>query len=47
MMHWDSSIFPYIATAIVKGKWNIGEYEKELKPILDEWNIDVNVRGVC
>jgi hypothetical protein len=47
MMHWDSSIFPYIATAIVKGKWNMGEYEKELKPILDEWNIDVSVRGVC
>lgn len=28
--HYDSSIWPYIATAIVKGKWNFIEYSKEL-----------------
>lgn len=28
--HWDSIIFPYIATAIVKGKWNFLEYKEEL-----------------
>lgn len=30
--HWDSAIYPYIATAIVKGKWN-NEYAKELNII--------------
>jgi hypothetical protein len=28
--HYDSSIFPYICTAVVKGKWNYKEYKKEL-----------------
>lgn len=44
-MHWDSSVFPYIATAIVRGKWNFLEYEKELSYILQEYNIDRDVRG--
>lgn len=44
--HYDSSIFPYIATAINKGKWNFTEYSNELIPILQECNIDKNVRGV-
>lgn len=43
--HHDSNIFPYIATAIVKGKWNLKEYEKELGDILKEQNIDVTIRG--
>lgn len=28
--HWDSFVFPYIATAIVKGRWNFMEYKDEL-----------------
>jgi hypothetical protein len=46
MMHYDSSVFPYIATALVCGKWNVGEYPTELNPILKKYNIDVNLRGV-
>lgn len=30
--HWDSSIYPYVATAVVKGQWN-GEYTNELQSI--------------
>jgi len=44
--HHDSKVFPYIATALVKGKWNLSEYEKELKPLLEEYKIDVQKRGV-
>lgn len=44
--HWDSSVFPYIATAIGKGKWNFGEYKKELTVILEEYNIDYAIRGI-
>ena len=32
--HYDSSVYPYIATAIVKGKWNVTEYKNELTNII-------------
>ena len=28
--HYDSSVYPYICTAVIKGKWNFKEYKKEL-----------------
>lgn len=43
--HYDSNVYPYIATALVRGQWNINEYPKELTPILLENNIDINKRG--
>jgi hypothetical protein len=45
MFHWDSIIFPYVATAIVKGKWNYLEYQKELSEILKEYDVNENKRG--
>ena len=38
--HWDSKYFPYIATAIVKGKWNYKEYKDELIKIFTSNNIN-------
>ena len=35
--HYDSSIYPYIATAVVKGEWNLAEYKKELKVLFQEY----------
>ena len=26
--HYDSSVYPYICTAVIKGKWNEGDYAK-------------------
>lgn len=43
--HFDSTVYPYVATALVRGKWNLLEYEKELGPILSEYNIDYTKRG--
>jgi len=43
--HYDSTIFPFVASALVRGKWNVSEYSKELIPLLDKYNIDINVRG--
>ena len=43
--HFNSTVFPYIATAIVKGKWNFLEYRSELDLLLSEYNIDKNKRG--
>ncbi len=31
--HYDSSVFPYICTAVIKGEWNFKEYKKELYEI--------------
>lgn len=36
LIHYDSSIYPYIATAVCKGEWNIQEYSKELNQIFYE-----------
>ena len=44
--HFNSSIYPYIATAIVKGKWNDSEYSDMLNVIYDEYNINKEIRGV-
>lgn len=44
--HFDNDVYPYIATAIVKGKWNLREYREELGSLLAEHGIDSSVRGV-
>ena len=43
--HHDSEIFPCIATAVVKGLWNISEYPAEMSEVIKEFNIDVKIRG--
>lgn len=45
--HNDSFVFPYISTAINKGKWNLSEYEKELGSLFNEYNINPFERGIC
>lgn len=44
--HWDSRSYPFVATAIVKGKWNVSEYKYELVPLLEKYGIDPSIRGV-
>ena len=44
--HHDSSIYPYVATAVVQGKWNMREYSNELTRILSENQIDPYDRGI-
>ena len=43
--HYDDKCLPYIATALVAGKWNIGEYEEELDALAEEYDIDLSERG--
>jgi len=43
--HWDSKVYPYVSTAIVRGKWNYIEYGSELAALHDEYKIDKNIRG--
>jgi hypothetical protein len=44
--HYDSNVYPYIATALVRGKWNINEYPNELGNILKNYDIEINKRGI-
>jgi len=44
--HWDSNVYPCIATAIVRGKWNMREYSEYLQPLAKKYNIDLNKRGI-
>jgi hypothetical protein len=44
--HHNSLIYPYIATALVKGKWNVSEYPKELEELFYDHKINKNIRGV-
>lgn len=44
--HYDTKLYPYIATAVIKGKWNFREYKNELEPILVKHNIEINKRGI-
>ena len=37
--HYDSNIFPFIATAIVQGKWNNLQYPSELESLFEHYNI--------
>lgn len=45
MFHWDSTAYPYIATAVHKGKWVTSEYPNELDCIFSNYNIDYSIRG--
>lgn len=38
--HYDSNIYPYIATAVVKGSWNMQEYSNELTSLFYEYKIN-------
>ena len=46
MYHCDSIIFPYIATAINKGRWNMSEYTSELDKLFSEYGINPFERGI-
>lgn len=46
LYHYDSLVFPYIATAINKGKWNYNEYQLELDSLFREYNINPFERGI-
>ena len=45
IFHYDSEIYPCVATAVVKGLWNVSEYPKEMSEIVKEYDIDLRERG--
>ena len=45
LYHYDSSVFPHISTALVKGKWNMSEYPREMSDLINHYRLDVTKRG--
>jgi hypothetical protein len=43
--HYNSLVYPYIATALVKGEWNYSEYQEELDDFFNEFKIKKELRG--
>lgn len=39
MYHWDNSKYPFIATALNKGEWNMVEYDIEIENLKSEYNL--------
>lgn len=46
IFHYDSFVYPFICTAINKGKWNFTEYQNELNPIFEEYGVNPFDRGI-
>jgi len=44
--HWDSSTYPYICTALQRGKWNMQHYSDELNKLFDVYNINMFKRPI-
>lgn len=44
--HYHSKIYPYVCTAINRGKWNIDQYPEVMKSLFQEYGIDPTVRGI-
>ena len=45
LYHYASRIYPYIATAISKGKWNTLEYPGEIAMLADRYKVNLEDRG--
>ena len=44
-LHYDSEVFPYVSTAIHKGKWILSPYESIMNALIKTYNIDPSIRG--
>lgn len=44
--HYDSIIWPYVCTAINRGKWNVDQYPEVMKLMFQKYNVDPTVRGI-
>jgi hypothetical protein len=44
--HHDSIVYPYVCTAINRGKWNIDQYPDVMKIMFERYDIDPKKRGI-
>ena len=44
--HYDSRVYPYVCTAINRGKWNIDQYPEIMKNMFQKYEVDPETRGI-
>jgi hypothetical protein len=44
IFHYDNSVYPYIATALNKGRWNLKEYKNEIEKLFKKYRISPDDR---
>jgi hypothetical protein len=44
--HYHSSVYPYVCTAINRGKWNVDQYPEVMKEMFKKYSVDPNIRGI-
>ncbi len=44
--HYDSKDYPYVCTAISRGKWNLHQYGNILMPLFKLYNVNYLARGI-
>ncbi len=44
--HYDSKIYPYVCTAINRGKWNVDQYPEVMASLFKKYSVDPAVRGI-
>jgi len=44
--HYDSSTYPYVCTAVSRGKWNMNEYADIMQSLFSAYNVDPSKRGI-
>jgi len=44
IFHYDNSVYPYIATALNKGRWNLTEYKNEMEKLFKKYKISPDKR---
>lgn len=44
--HYDSKVYPYVCTAINRGKWNVDQYPEVMQDLFKKYDIDPMIRGI-
>lgn len=44
--HYHSNIYPYVCTAVNRGKWNVDQYPEVMKYLFQKYNINPATRGI-
>lgn len=44
--HYDSIVYPYVCTAINRGKWNVDQYPEVMSHMFKTYEVNPSVRGI-
>jgi len=44
--HYDSKVYPYVCTAINRGRWNVDQYPDVMTNLFEKYKVDPTIRGI-